>query len=133
VGSGSHAQQTAAVLTSIEPVLIEQSPRIVVVYGDVNSTLAAALAAAAGASPVPKVGVPRLPGSSPWTSKTRLLSICSRKLTGGGALTGALHNAARKVKAAPGAAAAKGAVVGLSLAELAAITCCVKKCIEETL
>jgi UDP-N-acetylglucosamine 2-epimerase (non-hydrolysing) len=46
VGSGSHAQQTAAVLTSIEPVLIEQSPRIVVVYGDVNSTLAAALAAA---------------------------------------------------------------------------------------
>ncbi len=51
VGSGSHAQQTAAVLTAIEPVLIERSPALVVVYGDVNSTLAAALAAA-------KLGIP---------------------------------------------------------------------------
>jgi UDP-N-acetylglucosamine 2-epimerase (non-hydrolysing) len=43
VGSGSHAQQTAAVLTTIEPILLERKPDIVLVYGDVNSTMAAAL------------------------------------------------------------------------------------------
>ena len=43
VGSGTHAQQTAAILTAIEPVLLERKPDIVLVYGDVNSTMAAAL------------------------------------------------------------------------------------------
>jgi len=43
VGSGSHAQQTAAVMTAIEPVLLDRKPDLVLVYGDVNSTLAAAL------------------------------------------------------------------------------------------
>ena len=43
VGSGTHAQQTAAVLVAIEPVLLERKPDIVLVYGDVNSTMAAAL------------------------------------------------------------------------------------------
>lgn len=43
IGSGSHAQQTAAVMTAIEPVLLERKPDLVLVYGDVNSTLAAAL------------------------------------------------------------------------------------------
>lgn len=43
VGSGSHAQQTAAVMTAIEPVLVERKPDLVLVYGDVNSTIAAAL------------------------------------------------------------------------------------------
>ncbi|HEX6821038.1 MAG TPA: UDP-N-acetylglucosamine 2-epimerase (non-hydrolyzing) [Candidatus Sulfotelmatobacter sp.] len=43
VGSGTHAQQTAAVLTAIEPVLLERKPDLVLVYGDVNSTIAAAL------------------------------------------------------------------------------------------
>lgn len=46
VGSGTHAQQTGAVLTAIEKVLIEHRPDVVVVYGDVNSTMAATLAAA---------------------------------------------------------------------------------------
>ena len=46
VGSGSHAAQTAEVLRRIEPVLIEQKPDIVLVVGDVNSTVAVSLAAA---------------------------------------------------------------------------------------
>jgi UDP-N-acetylglucosamine 2-epimerase (non-hydrolysing) len=46
VGSGSHARQTAAILTGLEDVLLELRPELVVVYGDVNSTVAAALTAA---------------------------------------------------------------------------------------
>ena len=46
VGSGSHAQQAAAVMERLEPVLLEAEPDIVLVPGDVNSTLAAALTAA---------------------------------------------------------------------------------------
>lgn len=46
VGSGSQAWQTAEVLKRIEPILIEHSPDLVLVVGDVNSTLAASLAAA---------------------------------------------------------------------------------------
>jgi UDP-N-acetylglucosamine 2-epimerase (non-hydrolysing) len=46
VGSGSHAQQTARVMERLEPVLVEERPELVVVPGDVNSTVAAALTAA---------------------------------------------------------------------------------------
>lgn len=45
VGSGSHATQTAAVMTAIEDLLIAENPDWMVVVGDVNSTLAASLAA----------------------------------------------------------------------------------------
>jgi UDP-N-acetylglucosamine 2-epimerase (non-hydrolysing) len=45
VGSGSHAEQTAKALTGVETAILETSPDLVVVAGDVNSTLAAALAA----------------------------------------------------------------------------------------
>ena len=45
VGSGSHGEQTAQVLMKIERLLIERKPRLVLVVGDVNSTLAATLAA----------------------------------------------------------------------------------------
>ena len=43
VGSGSHAQQTAEIMKRFEPVVLGQKPDIVLVYGDVNSTVAAAL------------------------------------------------------------------------------------------
>lgn len=46
VGSGSHARQTAEVMQRLEPILAELRPEILLVYGDVNSTLAAALVAA---------------------------------------------------------------------------------------
>ena len=46
VGSGSHAQQTARVMERLEPLLLELEPDVVLVPGDVNSTLAASLVAA---------------------------------------------------------------------------------------
>lgn len=46
VRSGTHAQQTARVMERIEPVIVERRPEWVVVVGDVNSTLAAALVTA---------------------------------------------------------------------------------------
>ncbi len=55
VGSGSHAQQTARVMERIEPELLRIRPTWVVVYGDVNSTLAAAVVAAKIAQPLAHV------------------------------------------------------------------------------
>ena len=46
VGSGTHAQQTAAVMVELEKVALEVKPDLVLVVGDVNSTLAAAIVAA---------------------------------------------------------------------------------------
>jgi UDP-N-acetylglucosamine 2-epimerase (non-hydrolysing) len=51
IGSGSHAQQTAAVMAAFEPVLLERKVDLVLVVGDVNSTIACALVAS-------KLGVP---------------------------------------------------------------------------
>src|SRR5436309_5845287 len=51
VGSGSHATQTAEVIRRLEPILETVKPHLVLVVGDVNSTLGAALTAA-------KLGVP---------------------------------------------------------------------------
>jgi UDP-N-acetylglucosamine 2-epimerase (non-hydrolysing) len=51
VGSASHAVQTARVMERIEPVLVEEHPDLVIVPGDVNSTLAATLVAV-------KLGIP---------------------------------------------------------------------------
>jgi UDP-N-acetylglucosamine 2-epimerase (non-hydrolysing) len=46
VGSGSHAWQTAEVMKRFEPVVLDWRPELIVVVGDVNSTLATALVAA---------------------------------------------------------------------------------------
>src|SRR5437016_11955054 len=51
VGSGSHAQQTGEIMQRFEPIAIAERPDLVLVYGDVNSTVAAALVAA-------KLGLP---------------------------------------------------------------------------
>ncbi|HXS47419.1 MAG TPA: UDP-N-acetylglucosamine 2-epimerase (non-hydrolyzing) [Solirubrobacterales bacterium] len=52
VGSGSHAQQTARTMERLEPVVSEERPDLVMVPGDVNSTLAAVLTAAKMQVPV---------------------------------------------------------------------------------
>jgi UDP-N-acetylglucosamine 2-epimerase (non-hydrolysing) len=46
VGSRSHARQTAEIMAGLEDVMLERKPDIVLVYGDVNSTVAAALVCA---------------------------------------------------------------------------------------
>ncbi|HDR88167.1 MAG TPA: UDP-N-acetylglucosamine 2-epimerase (non-hydrolyzing) [Bacteroidetes bacterium] len=51
VGSGSHAEQTARIMTGFEKVLMDEKPDLVVVPGDVNSTMAASLVAS-------KMGIP---------------------------------------------------------------------------
>lgn len=51
VGSGSHAEQTGRVMMAFETVCLEEKPNAVIVYGDVNSTLACSLTAA-------KLGIP---------------------------------------------------------------------------
>lgn len=51
VGSGPHGAQTAAIMTGLEELFVARSPSMVVVYGDVNSTVAASLVAA-------KMGIP---------------------------------------------------------------------------
>jgi len=52
VGSGSHAWQTAEIMRRFEPVVVERKPDLTLVYGDVNSTVAAALVCAKLLSPV---------------------------------------------------------------------------------
>ena len=45
VGSGSHAEQTAKVMIEFEKILLQEKPDLVIVVGDVNSTIACALTA----------------------------------------------------------------------------------------
>jgi len=67
VGSGSHAAMTAAALVGMEKVLLEEKPDALLVYGDTNTTLAGALAAAKLHIPVIHVeaGIRMLPKTMP--------------------------------------------------------------------
>ncbi len=51
VGSSSHAEQTAKIMTGLESIVIKEKPDAILVYGDTNSTLAGALVAS-------KLGIP---------------------------------------------------------------------------
>jgi len=55
VGSGTHGTQTGLIMERLEPILFKESPDWVLVYGDTNSTLAAALTAAKIHQPVAHV------------------------------------------------------------------------------
>src|SRR6266550_4701594 len=72
VGSGSHASQTAEILKRIEPVLVERKPDLVLVVGDVNSTIAVSLAAA-------KLGIRVAHTSRPGS--VALTALCLRRST----------------------------------------------------
>ena len=67
VGSGTHGEMTAAILTGCEKLIIDEKPDKVIVYGDTNSTLAGALAAAKLKLPVAHVeaGIRMFPKDMP--------------------------------------------------------------------
>jgi len=80
VGSGSHAEQTARIMVAFEKVLLTDRPDLVVVVGDVNSTVACSLTAKklgirvahveAGCAPSTRGCPKRSTGSSPTPSVT---------------------------------------------------------------
>ena len=82
VGSGSHGAQTADVLRGMERVLEEEAPEALVVVGDVNSTLAASLAAAKLQIPVAHVeaGLRSFDSRMPEEINRRLTDAISRWL-----------------------------------------------------
>jgi UDP-N-acetylglucosamine 2-epimerase (non-hydrolysing) len=82
VGSGTHGEQTARALVGVERVLLEHTPDLVVVAGDVNSTLAAALAASKLQIPVAHIesGLRSFDESMPEEANRRLTDHVSRIL-----------------------------------------------------
>ncbi len=82
VGSGSHAAQTAALLMALEGAFDEERPDRVVVYGDVNSTLAAALVCAKLQIPVAHVeaGLRSFDPSMPEEVNRRVTDLLSDPL-----------------------------------------------------
>jgi len=79
VGSGSHAQQTAKVMLEIEPVLLREQPDVVVVAGDVNSTVAVALVAAKLLVPVAHVEAGLRSGD--WTMPEEVNRVLTDRLS----------------------------------------------------
>ena len=82
VGSGSHAEQTAKALVGVENVLLEYQPSVCVVAGDVNSTLAAALAASKLQIPVTHIesGLRSFDDTMPEEANRRLTDHLSQIL-----------------------------------------------------
>ena len=82
VGSGSHAEQTAKALVGVEQVLLEYRPSLCVVAGDVNSTLAAALAASKLQVPIAHIesGLRSFDETMPEEANRRLTDHLSRIL-----------------------------------------------------
>src|SRR5919204_1783688 len=82
VGSGTHAEQTAKAMVGVERILLEQAPALCVVAGDVNSTLAAALAASKLQIPVAHIeaGLRSFDETMPEEANRRLTDHLSRIL-----------------------------------------------------
>jgi UDP-N-acetylglucosamine 2-epimerase (non-hydrolysing) len=82
VGSGSHAAQTAALLLALEETFGSEQPERVVVYGDVNSTLASALVCAKQRIPVAHVeaGLRSFDDSMPEEINRRVTDLLSDPL-----------------------------------------------------
>jgi len=79
VGSGSHAQQTAAVMQRLESIVVELAPDLMLVYGSTNSTLAAALVAAKLQVPVGHVEAGLRSGDS--TSAEEINDVLTDRLS----------------------------------------------------
>lgn len=82
VGSGSHAQQTAKIMSRLEPILLEHKPDMVLVPGDTNSTLAGAITAAKLNIPVAHIeaGARSYDNRMPEEINRRLTDHCSSLL-----------------------------------------------------
>ncbi len=79
VGSGTHAQQTAVAMQRLEPVIGDLHPDLVLTYGDVNSTLAAALVAAKLQVPVGHVEAGLRSGD--WTMPEEINRVITDRLS----------------------------------------------------
>ncbi|ELZ21225.1 non-hydrolyzing UDP-N-acetylglucosamine 2-epimerase [Natrinema limicola] len=79
VGSDSHATQTAEMMLELERIVDDESPDVVLVYGDTNSTLAAALVAAKSSTQLAHVeaGLRSYDWSMPEEVNRRLTDHCS--------------------------------------------------------
>ena len=82
VGSGSHAQQTAKIMSLLEPILLQENPDLVLVPGDTNSTLAGAITAAKLNIPVAHIeaGARSHDNRMPEEINRRLTDHCSTLL-----------------------------------------------------
>lgn len=82
IGSGTHAEVTGKALIEIEKVILELDPKVVIVYGDTNSTLAAALAAVKVRKPVIHIeaGPRSYEGSNPEEINRKMIDHISTVL-----------------------------------------------------